>query len=284
MPGFQSRLPDIWRTTDTARINEIVNHPQVRPWVADLEEGEIDLAAQVANENTIVLLGEHGGFVLWRLLPGVYEVHTQILPNGRGDWALRFVQAGFRWMFTRTDAFEILTRVPAGHLAAKALAVASGFSFEFTADRRYRFRGKDVLVDVYSTQLQDWAARAPELEDTGRWLHSRFAEEGERIGLTGEWRGPAKERGVKWGPLHGDMPSHNRYVGLTYHMALGGNAARGVAMYNRWALASHRPVHLLSKLLSVQPPVVWFDHTELRLSPDGDVELSLEKEVTPWVA
>ena len=279
MSGFQSALPAVWQDKDASRINEILNHPKVRPWVADAENGVLDISDQVASEDVIVLIGEHGGFVLRRHLPGVFEAHTQILPSGRGEWANAFVQAGLRWMFCRTDAFDIFTRVPEGHLPAKALAVVNGFSYEFTADRPYRFLGKDAPVHTYSMRLQDWAAKAPEMEETGRWLHTRFAEEGERIGLLG---GGSNDRGLRWGPLHEDMPSHNRYVGLAYHMAYGGNVARGAALYNRWALASHRPVHLLARMLADSPPRIWFDHTELRLLPDGDVALSLEQEVTPW--
>jgi hypothetical protein len=209
---------------------------------------------------------------------GVFEVHTHVLPEGRGEWSDLFIQAGIRWMFTHTEAFEIMTRVPRGHLSAKALTVRSGMSYEFTADHPYQFKGENVAVDIYSLRLQDWAAHGPELEETGRWLHQRFAEEGERLGLVGEWQGPAKAEGVRWGPLHDDMPSHNRYVGLAYHMAAGGNPARGVLMYNRWALISHRPRNLLCRLVSVDPPTIWFDHTTLTLLPDGDVQMSLQIE------
>ena len=171
----------------------------------------------------------------------------------------------------------MLTRVPEGHLAAKAATVRAGMTYEFTPDRPYRFRGEDRQVHVWSMRLQDWAAKAPEMEETGRWLHQRFAEEGERLGLTGEWRGPARDEGLRWGPLHDDMPSHNRYVGLVYHMGLGLNPARGVALYNRWALASHRPAGMLARLVSADPPTVWFDYTTLTLRPDGDIEMAIAR-------
>ena len=282
MSIFQSKLPKIERVFEAARANEIINHPAVRPYVADLGSGAIDLAPVATHPDIFILLGEHGVFVLRRLMPGVLEVHTQVLPEGRGEWTDAFIQAGIRWVFTHTEAFEIVTRVPEGHLAAKATTIRSGMTYEFTPDSPYLFRGRLRPVHVYSIRLQEWASRAPEMEDTGAWLHERFAEEGERLGLVGEPRGEALERGIKWGELHEEKPSHNRYVGLAYHMALGGNAGRGVALYNRWALASHRPKHMQSRLLSTDPVCIWFDHTELTLLSDGDIRLSLEREVTPW--
>ena len=272
---FQSSLPKITRATDAVRINEILNHQSVRPLVSDTA-GAIDLSAVAGNPDIFILLGDHGGFVLTRLMSGVFEAHTQILPEGRGEWALSFVQAGLRWMFTRTEAYDILTRVPDGHLSAKALAVKTGFRYEFTSDHPYQFNGRTVSSDVYSIRLQDWAATAPELVEAGEWLHQRFAKEGDRLGLIDGSHGAAQAAGVRWQPMHDDMPSHNRYVGLTYHMGIGGNLARGVMMYNRWALISHRPAHLLARIVSEN--TVWFDHTTVELLPDGDIRMSLQIE------
>lgn len=279
MPGFRSELPVIERATNSDRINAIVNHPKIRPWIAPREDGRIDLTAVAGLSSTVILLGEHGGFVLYQLLPGIYEVHTHVLPAGRGAWTDQFIQAGIRWMFTHTDAFEILTRVPKGHLSALATTVRAGMRYEFTSDFPYKFLGKDSKVDVYSFRLQDWAAVAPELEETGRWLHQRFDEEGLRLGLLGEWRGPARTENVRWSPVHDDMPAHNRYVGLVYHMALGGQVQKGVSMYNRWAKVCHRPSEFYAHTVSVNPPIVWFDHTEMALTEDGDIVLSLKLKV-----
>jgi len=274
MSGFQSKLPHVWRTRDTGRINEILNHPEVRPWVADAGEGRIDLSSQVERDDVAIVLGEHGGFVVWHYGGGIWEVHTQVLPEGRGAWTRDFIQAGIRWLFTKTNAVEVLTRVPDQHSAARVAAIQAGMRYEFTPDRLYRFRGEEAPVHVYSMRLLDWAAKAPEMEETGRWLHSRFAEEGERLGLhTGE--GEARAAGVRWGPLHEDMPSHNRYVGLAYHSAMGKNAARGVLLYNRWAMASHRSPHMLARLVSEDPPTLWFDHTTIQLQPDGDIRMAV---------
>lgn len=271
-PAFP--LVDVWRDVDASHINGIINHPEVRPHVADSSLGEIDLSKQVENPNNFVLSGEYGAFLLSRIMPGVFEVHTQVLPEARGDWAKHFVFAGTHWMFTHTDAFEIVTRVPAGNAGARALALLAGMRKEFSGDHPMRYLDQDVPFDVYSFRLQDWAAHAPGLVETGHWLHHRFHEEERRLGLI-EGTPEAEEatHGLKITP-HADMAGHNRYVGLVYHMSRGGQLAKGVNMYNRWALASHRPVDRLVKLISTEPPVVRFDASDIELLPDGDIRMS----------
>ncbi len=81
---------------DVVRINGIVNHPDVRPLIGEVEFGDVDMSPFVEVDQHWFLMGEHGGFAaLWRA-PAVYEIHTFILKTGRGRWA-------------RNAAFEALT-------------------------------------------------------------------------------------------------------------------------------------------------------------------------------
>jgi hypothetical protein len=75
------------RSFDTARINAVVNHPEVRPFVGSPEYGEIDMTPVVAKMEDWFLMGDHGGFLLSWSAPGVREIHTFVLPEGRGRWA-----------------------------------------------------------------------------------------------------------------------------------------------------------------------------------------------------
>ena len=75
------------RSHDAARINAVVNHPEVRPHVGAPEIGELDLTELVARPEHWFLMGDHGGFMLSWSAPGVREVHTFVLPEGRGKWA-----------------------------------------------------------------------------------------------------------------------------------------------------------------------------------------------------
>src|SRR5947209_10090690 len=125
----------IERHFDAKRLNEIVNHPSVYPWVQGAVTGELDLSDPISDPRNVLLMGEHGGVVFGWHSPGIYEAHTQVLPEGRGAWSVAMVRAALEWMFTRTDAMEIWTRVPHGNLGARALAKAIGGKFEFRMEK-----------------------------------------------------------------------------------------------------------------------------------------------------
>ena len=251
----------IKRATDAGHLNAILNHPTVRPWVAPKAEGVLDLTGMVADERNVVLMGELGGCAFLWLQPGIYEVHTQVLREGRGKWTRALTEACVRHMFTRTEAYEIVTRVPAGHLAAKAAAEAQGMRFEFTRPEGCLFRDRPTDVHIYSFRLQDWVVRGDGLAETGAWLHSRMEQEADRLGITV--------------PRHDEDPNHNRYVGAAVEMVLGGRPGKGVAFYNRWvSLARQTRGGMLQhvSLVSENPTVIRFDIGLMRFHAD-DIEV-----------
>jgi hypothetical protein len=75
------------RSYDTAKINRVVNDPAVRPFIGNGVDGDIDTQILVDMPENWFLMGEHGGFLLAETAPSVREVHTFILPEGRGRWA-----------------------------------------------------------------------------------------------------------------------------------------------------------------------------------------------------
>ncbi len=248
----------IVRATDAVRVNAVLNDYRVRPWVADEGEGDLDVSAGVADPRNVFLLGEHGGcFFIW-LQPGVYEVHTAVLPAGRGAWVRALTETVVWWMFTQTDAYEILTRVPAGHIAAKTAAEAQGLKYEFTRPGECLFLKKRRDLHVHGCRIQDWMARAPYwAAERGARFHDQLHAEAARLGITA--------------PAHEDDPNHNAYVGACYDMVVGGQVKKGVALYNRWALVSrHAPIQLVTE----SPPRVKMDIGTLSFYPDS-IEVTL---------
>jgi hypothetical protein len=98
------------RSFDTARINEVINHPSVRPYVGP-GDYFADVTPLVNDTNNWFLMGEHGGFGLTQTTPGVHEIHTFILPEGRGAWARDAAQVLLDFARENGDN-KVWTKVP----------------------------------------------------------------------------------------------------------------------------------------------------------------------------
>lgn len=269
MEVFPKRwLPEVALTREfsATRLNEIMNHPEVRPWVSE-GDAPLDAGPRINNFANHCLIGEHGGCLLVKLQPGIYEVHTQVLPEGRGEWAIKLIQAVSHYMFTRTDLVECLTRVPAENRAARMLTIKSGLRQEFNRKKEATRSGVVQDVDILSFRLADWVPRAPGLEEVGRDFHDWMHREGERLGTAVPW--------------HEDDPNHNRYVGACIEMALNGQVAKSVNFYNRWANITRHPV---VQMVASNPPIIKFDIGCLRLSEAGLTMFRNPQEALSWAA
>lgn len=221
----------IRRTFDATFLNTVANHPEVRPWLGG--EGAIDLSETINNADNFALICGHGGFVLRSLGGGVYEVHSQFLPDS-GTAAIRAMRAALRWMFTRTDAVQIVSQVPDNNDAAKGFARAGGLKQIFR--REHGLLGPASYVGI---RIEDWAQGANELEAVGDEFHHLLET--------------AKIESGSSLPQHPDDPAHERAVGAAVEMCRAGNSAKGVAFYNQWALlAGYMPI----RLVSVAPLVI----------------------------
>lgn len=215
------------------RLNEIANDASVYPWVCGPLTGPLDLSPVVADRNNFALVGAHGAVLFVRHQGGLYEAHTVVLPSGRGAWAVMLARAVAQWMFCHTDAVELLTRVPKGNLAARALTRAVGSTFEFTNPRGWTLHGKVVPADIYAMRIQDWMRDAPGLPERGVWFHDELEKEYARVGKTE--------------PRHPDDATHDRYVGAAVAMISGGQPHKAVIFYNRWAvMAGYAPIAVVS--------------------------------------
>jgi hypothetical protein len=126
-PDFVDDSVQLERCFDAERLNALVNHPDIRPHVGGDPDFPIDLTGALVGRN-VFLLGEYGGFGLTWCAPGVYEVHTFILPQGRGAWALAAVRTGLAIMQAAYSASHIWTRVKPDAKAVRMFTRAAGFA------------------------------------------------------------------------------------------------------------------------------------------------------------
>ena len=243
----------IWRETDAIGLNIILNHPEVRPWVADINiEGPLDVSAVATNPDNFLLMGEYGAIMLILVMPGTYEGHTQVLPSGRGEWAKKFVISVLDWMFTRSNAWEITTRIPEGHNGAIGLANFTGFRHEFTSMEPCRFHGNVVQASIWRLGIFDWVGQSDLYARLGHDLHEQMAHEAIRLGITT--------------PPHHEDTYHNQILGASVELARHGLMVKGAMLYQRWAaLARHSQI----SVVSFEPPVIQMDLGRMRIKPVG---------------
>lgn len=200
------------------RVNEILNHPSVYPWVHGLVDGPLDLTPAIEDRRNVLLMGEHGGIMFHHHGPGLFEAHSQCLPEGRGDWMLTFTHAALHWMFTQTGCVEVITRVPKGNLAARALTKAAHLTTRLVHPQGWTLAGKIVPAEVFGLTVQDWILTAP--------------------ALGSGWDGVPSSVQRLLGALD---PTNRRYAVAALDMISGGVPEKGVVFFNRWAAMTDQP-------------------------------------------
>jgi len=114
------------RCFDPDRINALFNHTDIRPFIGGDGESVLDLSPAVEDRQNIFLLGEHGGFAFTWSAPRTYEVHTAILPEGRGPQALELALTARGWM-AEHFADHLWTRVHPEMANVRAFTIKAGF-------------------------------------------------------------------------------------------------------------------------------------------------------------
>ena len=115
----------IVRSFDADLLNDLVNHPTVRPFVGGDPTVYLDLSALIADDKNYALLGPHGGFFFTWSAPGTYEIHTFILPEGRGPQARDLALEARAYMATQ-GANHLWTRVERGAENVRKFTLAGG--------------------------------------------------------------------------------------------------------------------------------------------------------------
>jgi len=221
----------VCREFSAERINVVANHPVVRPWLGG--DGPLDLSSLVANPNNYLLMNADGGVLFQQMEPGLYEAHTQFLPSCRGSDAIEAVKDALRYMFTRTDAVEIVSKVPAGNKGALGLVRAIHGQLQFTREKALLINGEPVGVGYYALPIMTWAGKCEYLAASGQWFHEKLEA--------------AKSATAGAAPLHDDDDAHDRYVGATVEMFQAGQIAKALGFYSRWAkFAGYGPISLIA--------------------------------------
>lgn len=228
---------EVVRQTNSERLEEICNHPQVRPWLGGDGYSYLDLSPLVHNPANVCLLGEFGGVVFVQLQPGLYEAHTQVLPQGRGQWTQDMAKAVLHKMFCETDAVEIVTRVPGGNVAARAglmaLRKTVTVSLEMRREGIWPVGDTFTHCDFYAISIQDWIRSVDGMETAGASFGDKLDAEYLRL--------------YRSKPPKFNDKGHDKAIGIAYEMIKGGQPEKACVFYNRWAsMAAYPSIGIMS--------------------------------------
>lgn len=212
------------RQQDANLVNQIVNHPDIYPWVCGPVEGPLDLSPVIADRNNVALFCEVGGILFHHHQVGVYEAHSCVLPEGRGPEALEIRDEAIQWMFERTGAVELITRVPQGNYAARAFTKSiKGVTLELRNPSGWVKDGAEIFADIFSLRIQDWIRHNEELDDFGDQVLLSLGDEEHRECLI------------------------ERHLGACVRMMMLGQPYKGVIFYNRWAaMSGFTPIEIVT--------------------------------------
>lgn len=235
----------IRRTLDPAFLNSVANHPEVRPMIGGDITQPVDLTDHVRNLANICLVGDGGGWVLLNLAPGQYEAHTLFLPGARGKPYFRQLREALRWLFTRSDCIEIVTKCPDDNPGANMAAVLSGFHQTF---RRENAWAEGVGITFYAFTVDDWFKRDTECPKAGRWFHDKIEA------ALGHENHPEDE-------------IHDKAVGAAVLMMRAGLIGKAVSFYNGWArVAGYVPIAQVGiNLIDIQTAIVEIEGEDMRV-------------------
>lgn len=116
----------IRRTFDATEVNAAANHPDVRPGMGVQSAGALDMTALVACRRNLFLFGAHGGWSFIWTAPGVFEIHTTVVPEGRGTWAYAAVCEALA-LAASLGAALVWTRIRPKDRHTRLFARAAGF-------------------------------------------------------------------------------------------------------------------------------------------------------------
>lgn len=239
---LHAMLATVEHETHPHHLNRLLSDPSIEPWVRGYAIGKLDASRLLEDPSIIVLGGKFAACVLRQVMPGLYDLHVQCVPEGRGKWMLDFSRAAFHWLFCRTDCMEIMGRLPTGNLPVKAYARSLGFRHRFTSQKGWVKDLDPLPCDIVSICLHDWVAAAPGLVERGHWV--------------------AEHLQVSW------VQEEERFIGLAMEMLLSGQTQvmKAVVWHNRWADMAGFPI---MQILTLDPLAVILAGTQIIVRPQS---------------
>lgn len=240
----------LWREIDPDRVNAVINHPSINPWVGGPER--LDMAMILGEKRNVFLAGDHGLIYFLHMCPGIYECQPCVLPEGRGRWSIEFCRKAVNYMFTGTDCWEIMGGIPEHNRPSMAIARALHMTIEFSRPMTKPVNGIMSTMHTFRGTLQEWIGH---YGDAYYNKGLKFIQQLQHVAPV---------------PLSADVNTC-RYVGITKAMLELGQAGKAVSFFNRWAYVTRQPT---VTLLSRSPLVIAVGGIKLEFTADHQVKIA----------
>ena len=143
---------------DADFLNNVVNDPSVFPYISYGFKDPVDVGPLIRDEKNYFFANSFGGFLVINKGSGIYEIHSQFLPEGRGLSAILAAREAMEYMFTNTDCTVLITDCPKDNPAARILAKKAGLVKI----------GEHMLLhipcDIYATTKDKWISENTECQ------------------------------------------------------------------------------------------------------------------------
>jgi RimJ/RimL family protein N-acetyltransferase len=113
---------------DAKFLNSISNHPDVYKWICGPMTEPFDTTQILNDEGNVFLAFDDGGFVFLDRGDGLYELHTQFLPDKKTN-VVEACKEALQYMFTH-GASEVVTYIPTLNKPALFAAMRAGFMYD----------------------------------------------------------------------------------------------------------------------------------------------------------
>lgn len=210
-------MPRFATAADADLVTSICTHPEVMKWTHADGAPPFDPTPWLHPTNMVVLV-ESGCFLSNWLGDQTFEVHTNILPGGRGKDAVLSGTLALLLAFVRSNAETLVTKVPGNNRPARWFARELGFTWMYSQAERWVQNGKAFDVDFFRLTVDEWILQG-HLAQVGEAFHQELVDNGIEVD-------------------HPHDPVHDAYVGAACTMIQGGKAVKGIKLYNRWARAT----------------------------------------------
>jgi len=206
--------PHITASRDLGYFNRMMNHPEIFPSIHDdSSDSALDISSLNKKANVFLKIeceGREAGFAFF-VAKGVfcYEMHSGLLEEFRGAFAIRAGHGVIDWMMTNTDAEVISTFCWSNAKPAMWAARQIGFREVSRAAYKHKVNGEPVDLAAYTIDLMEWARE------------SQYRFDGIAFNIIKDFSASS---------------SMQPFAGMAALIALSGNYSKAQMFYNKWAL------------------------------------------------